>query len=144
MKAATMWDYRFLELAHMIGRWSKEPRSKVGAVIVRPDRTIVSTGYNGFPRGVIDSQDRFDNRELKNSMAVHAEQNAIVMAHESLNGCTIYVTPLLPCSQCAGVIIQSGIKRVVAQNVGSPQEWRDSAERSKVMFAESGVEFVSL
>lgn len=138
----TKWDRRFLELAEMVGRWSKEPRSRVGAVIVRPNNTIAGIGYNGFPRGVYDRQDRLDNRELKNRMVVHAEQNAIYNASGPLNGCSIYVTPLCPCSQCAGAIIQVGIKRVIALPVGTHHpEWAEQEKISAQMFLESGVKY---
>jgi dCMP deaminase len=104
------WDKRFLELAALVGGWSKDPSTKVGAVIVRPDRTIASLGYNGFPRGVDDT---YKDREHKLLRTVHAEMNAILSAREPVNGYTLYVTPLCPCSNCAAAIIQSGIKRIV-------------------------------
>lgn len=142
MTELSKWDNRFLDLAHMVGQWSKEPRSKVGAVIVRPNNTIASMGYNGFPRGVKDSANRLVDRELKNKMAMHAEQNAILFAREPLDGYIIYVTPLLPCTQCAGVIIQSGIKRVVALSVGIHNpEWAHLAVISAGMFNEAGVKY---
>ena len=138
----TEWDNRFLELAHMVGQWSKEPRSKVGAVIVRPDKTIAGLGFNGFPRGVSDTAERLANRELKNLIAVHAEQNAIYNSRGDLNGCTIYVTPLCPCTQCAGAIIQVGITRVVAKSVGiHHSEWAEKAKISAILFAEAGIEY---
>ena len=52
------WDRRFLALAEHVADWSKDPSTKTGAVIVRPDRTIASMGYNGFPRGMADTDDR--------------------------------------------------------------------------------------
>lgn len=108
------WDRRFLDMAAFVATWSKDPSTQVGAVIVRPDRTIASVGYNGFPRGVSDDDARYADRSLKYPMIVHAEMNAILSAKEPLLGYAIYVTPLAPCATCAGAIIQSGIKRVVA------------------------------
>lgn len=136
------WDKRFIDLATMVGGWSKEPRSRVGAVIVRPDRSIASLGFNGFPRGVDDSDERLADRPLKNSIAVHAEMNAILAAHSSVQGCTIYVTPLLPCSHCAGAIVQSGIKRVVATCGQMSQDWLESAKISQIIFDEAGVDYL--
>jgi dCMP deaminase len=131
------WDKRFLELAALIGSWSKDPSTKVGAVIVRPDRTIASLGYNGFPRGVDDT---YQDREHKLLRTVHAEMNAILSAREPLHGCTIYVTPLCPCSNCAAAIIQAGIIRVVAEAPAIQRpEWEASFEAAKEMFSQTGV-----
>ncbi len=94
------WDDRFLNLAKFVAEWSKDPSTKVGAVIVRPDRTVASVGYNGFPRGVLDHVDRYSDRDTKYAMVVHAENNALINARQSLEGCTLYVTPLPPCTQC--------------------------------------------
>ena len=73
------WDQRFIDLAMHIADWSKDPSTKVGAVVVDPStRRVVSTGFNGFPVGVEDTADRLENREIKYEMVVHAEQNALV------------------------------------------------------------------
>lgn len=134
------WDRRFIRLAAHIASWAKDPSTKVGAVIVRPDRTIVSHGYNGFPRGVRDIPARLDDRPTKYAMTVHAELNAILTAKEPLNGYTLYVTPLFPCANCAGAIIQSGIKRIVYDMPGEmPEHWRESFNAATAMFLEAGV-----
>lgn len=135
------WDERFLGLARAVSHWSKDPSTKVGAVIVRPDRTLVSLGYNGFPRGTEDYHQLLNDRETKLRRTVHAEVNAILTASEKLNGCTLYVTPLHPCATCAGIIIQSGIKRVVAKFAKSPKpEWAEDFKAAARMFKEAGVE----
>ena len=59
------WDERFIELARLVAAWSKDPSTKVGAVIVRPDRTVASVGFNGFARGVDDTEERLNDRALK-------------------------------------------------------------------------------
>jgi dCMP deaminase len=135
------WDRRFLEMAELVGSWSKDPSTKVGAVIVDKDRRIVSTGYNGFPQGIADRSELLNDREKKYKLIVHGEMNAILFAQRSLSGCTLYTTPLLPCSSCAGVIIQSGIARVVSWGVDNPR-WNDSIGLSKEMFAEAGIECI--
>jgi dCMP deaminase len=94
------WDTRFLDLAALVASWSKDPSTKVGAVIVRPDRTVASLGYNGFPRGVADTESRYEDRETKYQLVVHAEANAIISAGESVKGMTMYGT-LFPCCDCA-------------------------------------------
>ena len=107
------WDRRFIALAGHVAQWSKDPSTKVGAVLVRPvDMTVISMGFNGFPRGVNDLEERYSNRPLKYKLVVHAELNAILTAKEPLTGAHLYVT-LSPCNECAKAIIQSGIARVV-------------------------------
>jgi dCMP deaminase len=109
------WDKRFLELAELVSSWSKDPSTKVGAVIVDNQNIIVSVGFNGFPKGIKDN-DRLNHRDSKYQIIVHAENNALMFAKRPLDGCTIYTYPFMPCPRCAGMIIQSGIKRVVYQN----------------------------
>ena len=82
------WDKRFLDLSQLISSWSKDPSTKVGAVVVDDDRRVISLGYNGFPRGVSDDE-RLDNRESKYKIVTHAEANALLFASESLKGYTI-------------------------------------------------------
>jgi dCMP deaminase len=137
------WDLRFLELAKHIAEWSKDPSTKVGCVIVRPDKTIASVGYNGFPRGVNDEPERYNNREIKYLMVKHAEENAVYSSKESLTGYTAYVTHY-PCSSCTGTLIQNGIKRIVTQKPDDSfaSRFRDSFESSKIMINETGIELV--
>ena len=133
------WDRRFLNLAEYISAWSKDPSTKVGAVISRPDNTIASLGYNGFPRYVNDGELRYANKALKYKMVVHAEVNAILKAKEPLDGYTLYVHPLHPCSSCAAIIIQSGISKVVT-NVSDRPDWAESFAIAKAMFCEAHVD----
>ncbi len=106
------WDVRFLDLALHVAQWSKDPSTKVGSVIVRPDKRIVSLGYNGFPRGVCDHEERYTERAVKYKFVSHAERNALDNVSEDVTGCTLYST-LQPCSECAKSIIQKGIEKVV-------------------------------
>lgn len=134
------WHGRFIDLARTIASWSKDPSSKIGAVIVDPNNRVVSTGYNGFPVGVVDSQERYENRDLKYKMILHAEENAIMFARRDLTSCSLYVTDIPPCSHCAALIIQSGISKVYAPKIDIPERWRQSIELSKMMFREAGVD----
>jgi len=142
------WDRRYLVLAKHIAEWSKDPSTKVGAVIVNRDNQIVGTGYNGFPRGVKDDAERYNDRPVKYKFVVHAELNAVLLAGDRCKGSTIYVWPQFvegvppTCNECAKAIIQAGIKRVVGQkgsglNRGS---WSESAIVAKKMYREAGVE----
>ena len=137
----TKWDRRFLDLSQHLSSWSKDPSTQVGAVIVDQDRRIISTGYNGFPRGVDDIDERLTTRAIKYEMIVHAEVNAILFATQSLKGSTLYTWPFMPCSRCAGIVIQSGITRVVAPHCDNPR-WADSFELTRRMFNESRVELI--
>src|ERR1700692_2564953 len=98
------WDKRFLELAQFISKWSKDPSTCVGAVIVDKDLRIVSVGFNGLPKGVEDTEERLNNRDIKIKIVVHAERNAILFARTSLVGCTLYTFPFSSCSVCAGMV----------------------------------------
>ncbi|CAB4143763.1 ComEB Deoxycytidylate deaminase [uncultured Caudovirales phage] len=134
------WDKRFLELAEHVAQWSKDPRTKVGAVIVDEKKRVVSVGYNGFPRGVHDDPDRYEDRTTKHLFVAHAERNALDNAPLMVDGCTIYV-PLLPCNECAKSIIQKGIIRVVTyapDRDGTMFNW----DITRKMFYEAGVKLV--
>lgn len=131
-------DIRYLEMARFIAtKFSKDPSTKVGAVITRPDRTVAGIGYNGLPRGVADDE-RLLDRELKYEMTVHAELNAILNCREPLAGYTLYVWPLPPCARCATAIIQAGIRRVVTPGCRNERWAASNALASQMMF-EAGV-----
>lgn len=132
------WDQRFLDLAKLCGSWSKDPSTQVGAVIVDGNNRIVSIGFNGFPQGVEDSEERLVDRETKYDIIVHAEANALMFASKSVEGCTLYTWPFQPCSRCAGLIIQSGITRVVSV-VHSDERWKKNFEISRKLLQEAHV-----
>lgn len=137
------WDKRFLGLAEYISNWSKDPSTKVGAVIVDDNKTIINVGYNGLPQGVDDSEELLDNRELKYKTIIHGEINAIILAGKSVEGCTLYTWPFMPCSNCASIIIQSKIKRVVAPFNDNPR-WVESFKLTEMLFKQAGVELILL
>jgi dCMP deaminase len=140
IQVVNKWDYRALRLARTVATWSKDPNTQVGACIMRPDRTVASVGFNGFPRGVQDNA-RLDDREQKYDLIIHAEMNAILHAREPLGGYTIAIYPLLPCVRCAVHVIQAGIKFVVAPPITTETEhWRASVEKSVELFREAGVQ----
>lgn len=132
-----MWDKKFLDMAEMVSLWSKDPSTKVGAVIVDNNNRLVSVGYNGFPRGIPDDE-RLREREKKYDIIVHAEMNAILFANRSVQGCTLYTYPFEPCSRCASVIIQTGIPRVVSYK-NKQDRWEENFEISRKLFMEAGV-----
>lgn len=135
----TKWDRRFMDLALHVAQWSKDPSTKVGAVIVRPDRRIVSVGYNGFPTGVCDHEERYAERAVKYKFVSHAERNALDNVTQDVTGCTLYST-LQPCSECAKSIIQKGISEVVTIIDDSRKELLDEfMNYSYIMFKEAHV-----
>jgi dCMP deaminase len=105
-------DQHFMRIAFLTAHnLSKDPRTKVGAVIVTPDGRQLSTGYNGFPAGAEELPQHWETEE-KYERVIHAEENAIINAPFDTKGCTLYCT-LQPCYKCLGRIINAGIKRVV-------------------------------
>lgn len=139
------WDYRFMELAKHISSWSKDPSTKVGAVLVSPDKSQVVHGYNGFPRGVRDVPAYYEDKDIKYSMIVHAELNAILNSAVRPIGWTLYVYPLPPCNECAKAIIQSGIKRIVLNgDVHTNPKWLEAWKISFEMFKDAGIEVQSV
>ena len=138
---STDWHQRFLALAQHVSGWSKDPSTQVGAVIVDDQRRIISTGYNGFPRGVADLPERYHQRDIKYEMIVHGEINAILFANQSLRNTTLYTWPFMPCSRCAAIVIQTGISCVVAPWCDNPR-WTASFELTQRMFLEAGVNLI--
>ena len=109
------WDEYFMGIAMLAARRSKDPNTQVGACIVSQDNIIISTGYNGMPKGCSDDEFPWDRtgEETKYPYVVHAELNAILNANgRDLRGSRIYVA-LFPCNECAKAIIQAGIREVV-------------------------------
>jgi dCMP deaminase len=136
----TNWDMRFMGLAEHIAQWSKDPSTKVGAVIVDSERRVLGHGYNGFPRGIADSADRLLAREVKYKMVVHAEANAVLNAGVPLRGSILYTWPLPPCADCAKLIIQAGIVAVrFPEWIPVPDNWRESWAWASAMLEEAGV-----
>lgn len=141
---STKWDKRFISLAREISTWSKDPSTKIGSVIVDDDRRILATGYNGFPKGIEDSPERYADKPTKYDHVIHAEMNAIYNATYNgtpLRDSTIYVWGLPVCNDCARGIIQVGIKRVVmSTGTDIPEKWVAAFSKSLNLFVESGVE----
>lgn len=136
------WDRRFLGLANLVATWSKDPSTGVGAVIIDSKNRIVSMGFNGFPRAVHDDEATLNDRDEKLRRTIHAEENALLFAGRSVEGCTIYVTHP-PCARCAAKIIQAGIARVVSRPPWNSfvERWADDMRSASEMFTESGTAF---
>jgi dCMP deaminase len=146
------WDRHFLQLALAHARMSKDPSTKVGAIIVGPARELVSAGFNGFPRHVDDTPERLADRDTKLELIVHAEMNAVLAAARAgirLKGCTMYVAASdasgrvwggCPCIRCTVEVIQAGIAEVVSWPMKTaPSRWHDSLAKAKAILAEADI-----
>jgi dCMP deaminase len=139
------WDEYFLEICRTVSRRSKDPNTKLGAVVVGPAHEIRATGYNSLVRGIRDDVPERLVRPQKYLWMEHAERNAIYNAARhgvQMEGCSLFVE-LLPCMDCARAIVQAGIQEVVVDGARVRQYW--SAEYTphfihmRTMFAEAGV-----
>lgn len=135
------WDIRFLQLAHEVAKWSKDPSTKVGCILVK-GKKVISMGYNGFPAGISDDLNRLEDRSIKYEVTVHAEVNAVTNAAlhgVSTKGATAYVT-FHPCSRCAAVLINAGISTVVVSaHTINCDRWLDSFRLASSLLNEAGI-----
>ena len=127
------WDPRFIELAKLVASWSKDPSTKTGAVIVAPDHTVISTGFNGFPRGMSDAPELYNDKTQKYSRIIHCEMNAILFAKEIPAGSTLYTYPCISCDRCMVHMLQVGIRRFVAPRPTTDMNsrWAEAFEQTR-------------
>lgn len=145
------WDQYMILMADTARLKSKDPSSQIGVVITL-DNAIISTGYNGFPIGIADTEERWNDRPTKYKYVCHAERNAIALAARkgtSLLGSTLYLVgmgPLtVPCVECTKMCIQSGISRIVgAAYKPVPDNWKEDLALSKALLDEAGIEFMEM
>ncbi len=139
------WDIRFLSLAAHHASWSKDPSTKVGAVLAKGKKQI-SEGYNGFASSVKDTASRLMDRSLKYPLTIHAEHNAVLTATQSTVGATCYVWPIPPCAPCAAILVQHNVEIARVVSILPSEEHRSRWEESFVLareaFDEAGVEVV--
>ena len=140
------WNEYFMGVAMLAARRSKDPSTQVGACIVSEDNIIISTGYNGMPKGCSDDEFPWERtgeeNETKYPYVVHAELNAILNANgRDLRGSRLYVA-LFPCNECAKAIIQSGVREVVYLS----DKYKDTMGNlaSKKMLDAAGVKYTRL
>jgi dCMP deaminase len=141
------WDLFYLGLCRYISTASKDPSTKVGAVITRPDFSVASVGFNGFPQKMPDRPEWLENREEKYSRVVHGEINAVSFCRDqSLQGYTLYTTPFMPCDRCFVQMVQKGITRFVAPKATAEQltRWGTAFEKVRQYAGECNVELVEL
>ena len=151
------WDRHFLGLSLYHSRLSKDPNTKVGSVIIGPDRELLSAGFNGFPRGIADTPERLADRDTKLKLVVHAEMNALLAAARTgmrLKGCSLYLAATddsgmvwggPPCTRCTVEIIQVGIGEIVSYPVKSaPSRWHADLMFARSLIEEAGIVYREL
>ena len=141
MNTRPTWDDTFIDLCFSIAKRSKDRSTKMGAVVVGPNKEPRSMGYNGFPRNCNDDIEERHLRPKKYLFSAHSEQNCIFNAARvgvKLEGCIMYIGGP-PCADCARAIIQVGILEVVCASTIAPRRWRDSCDASLEMLTEAGI-----
>jgi dCMP deaminase len=126
------WDIYFIKLAKEISTKSKDPSTQTGAVIVRPDNSIASVGFNGFPARMPDVMSNYVNREEKYSRIIHCEMNALIFSRDaSHSGYSLYTYPFPSCDRCFVHMVQAGIMRFVSPKPSEEhmQRWGEAFER---------------
>ena len=136
MTLSNKWVHRFTKLAHEVSTWSVDSTG-VGAIIVGEEKNIISTGFNGAPRGVEETEIR-KNQHYKKYFIEHAERNAIFLAKSSLKGAILFTTHF-PCADCARAIIQEGIREVYYCQKMEKEHWKESMMASEIMLTEAKV-----
>ena len=142
IRSTQNWDTYYLGMAKYVASKSKDPSTKTGAVIVRPDWTQCSIGFNGFPRKMPDDDSLYANRESKYSRIVHCEINAQILSRDaSLEGYTLYTWPFASCDRCCVQMIQAGITRFVAPTLpeDKKERWQSSLELTRKYIEECGL-----
>lgn len=135
---------RYLNLAKEISTWSKDPSTKIGCVAINEKDSVVAQGFNGFPRKINDTPERWDDRPTKYRYVVHAEANCIYNANYngvSLDGCSMYIYGLPCCSECAKALIQCGVKEVHMLTTKQHDKWDESFKLTKELFEEVGIKY---
>jgi dCMP deaminase len=141
------WDEFFLGMAKYVSLKSKDPSTKSGSVIVRPDRSVASIGFNGFPKKMPDPPYMYDNREEKYSRIIHSEVNAAIFCRDqSMEGYTLYNWPLPPCDRCLVEMVQHGITRFVAPKMSADAEarWGEAVKKTRQYIQECRLELLEV
>lgn len=143
------WHKYYIDMAKHVATKSEDRSTKVGVVIVGEDHEVLSIGYNGFPRGVVD-REKYHERPNKYFVTEHAERNAVYNAARvgvSLKGSTCYFNwEPTPCADCCRALIQAGVRRFVGPNIAFPgvsrSKWDDHFVYSKEMIEDTEIEVI--
>jgi dCMP deaminase len=142
LNSTSRWDMHWLNVADAFKLMSKDPSTKVGAVLAK-NKELISAGFNGLPSSIEDTHDILHNREKKLELVVHAEMNAILRAGMNSHGCDLFIAGFAgPCIHCCKHIVAAGIKRVVVyKNIPTADRWKESLKGSQDLLEKSGVKF---
>lgn len=141
------WTEHYLAMCNLMSHMSRDDTTQVGAVLVNEDKAVISTGYNGFPCGVNDSDPLRHKRPEKYRWYEHAERSAIYYAarHGSrTKGCTLFINAP-PCSDCARAVIQAGIVQVIYPEHHAflkREDWQPDIKAAKEMMEEVGIKIL--
>lgn len=145
MRYAGKWDCHFIRMCFLVSEMSKDPSTKCGAVLVRPDKTVCSTGFNGFPKSFDDDSAFYEDRERKYEDIIHAEMNALIHSRDSNHhGYTLYTTPMLPCWRCSPHLLEAGITRFVSVKPSQEREERWKMDFCRRQIEKGGAKWVEL
>lgn len=136
------WDTYFLDIARAVSVRSPDPSTKHGCVLVDKNNRILSTGYNGPIKGLTNSLVSLE-RPHKYHWMLHAEENAVLFARCSLEGCTAYITGH-PCGACFRRLVQAGVRRIVFGSTWSRCITDDELEMVAVVCDDLGVEMIKI
>ena len=141
VKAPVGWIDGCLGFALHASTRSKDPNTKVGAVIVDWEaKRILGVGYTGFPKGVEDRVERW-KRPRKYGLVEHAERNAIFNSHvRELKGACLFLSHYPPCQECAKAIVQTGIKRIFTADQRISSQSASQCAESLLILREGGVQ----
>ena len=139
------WNEYFMDIAQRTSEMSKDPSTKVGAVLVS-DRRVVGTGFNGFPEKITDHRYLLLDRGPKLARMIHAEMNALLYAGREARGSALYMYGFdaPPCSRCTVHLIQAGVAQVYARGPAVPERWREDFELSAALLKEADVPFLRI
>lgn len=153
MIVSQRWRQYFLRLCLEHARMSKDPNTQVGALIVDGDMNILTSGFNGFPRGIFDTRDRLNDRDRKLGLVLHAEINCLMQAARTgvkVKSATLFLVATdatgqvwggPPCSRCALHLIQAGVRWIIAPPQKQNSKWKDDIDYSRHLLIEAGVKF---
>jgi dCMP deaminase len=156
MSEALIWHDHFLRLCINHAQKSKDPNTRVGALIVDRDRDIVAHGLNEFPRGIACTHGRWNDREEKLRLVVHAECNAIcaaAMAGSRVVCSTLYLAATddtgavwggPPCTKCTTLVIQAGIRRVISRPRKAVSKWQADLDVAAALLVEAMIEYLEV
>lgn len=137
------WDIFYLKTARLISTKSKDPSTQTGSVIVRPDKSVCSVGFNGFAKNMSDDSIYYENRDIKLSRIIHCEMNALLLSRDTTHvGYTLYTWPFCSCDRCSVHMIQAGIKRFVFPELpaNKSDRWKTSVDLAQSYMREAGCE----